>query len=76
MPSTLKVILTTLAAAVTALVLSPVLWPPAPGLPSPTGAQLPLFVGLAVLSALVVAWFFLATLRHAGRLARGAGQQA
>jgi hypothetical protein len=148
--STLKVTLTSLVAAVAAFLLSPVLWPPAPGLPTPTGTQLPLFVGLAALSALtfgagvsflmfglpavrraaspagvpawlvylaigwslvswwphnnlhlangddlsgllaieyafhvslyatalVVAWFFLATLRHPGRLARGASHGA
>ena len=53
MPNTvLKVTLLTVVMTVAALVLQPILWPPAPGLPSPAGVQLALFIGLAVLGAL------------------------
>jgi hypothetical protein len=47
-----KAMLVTLVIGVAALLLGPVLWPPAPGTPSPQGMQLVLFVLLAVLSAL------------------------
>lgn len=36
-----------------AFLLSQVIWPPAPGNPTPSGAQLPLFVLLAVVEALL-----------------------
>lgn len=48
----LKISLLTLFMSVAALLLQPILWPPAPGTPTPVGAQLALFIGLAVLSAL------------------------
>jgi hypothetical protein len=48
----LKISLLTLCMTVAALLLQPVLWPPAAGTPTPVGAQLGLFIGLAVLSAL------------------------
>jgi hypothetical protein len=48
----LKITLLTLVTTIAALLLQPILWPPAPGLPSPTGVQLGLFIGLAVLGAL------------------------
>jgi len=47
-----KISLLTLIVSLAALVLAPILWPPAPGTPAPTGVQLPLFIGLAILSAL------------------------
>jgi hypothetical protein len=52
MNALLKISLLTLAMTVAALLLQPILWPPAPGIPSPVGVQLALFIGLAVLSAL------------------------
>jgi hypothetical protein len=50
--SVLKVTLVTLLVTLAALLLQPLLWPPAPGTPTPTGVQLGLFIGLAVLGAL------------------------
>src|SRR4051812_3888785 len=41
-----------LSAAVPAFFLTQILWPPAPGLPEPTAAQLPFFVLLKVLEVL------------------------
>ena len=49
----LKVTLVTVAAAVAALFLSRILWPISPDTPTPTGAQLPLFILLSILEALI-----------------------
>jgi|SRR5215467_6616323 len=48
----LKVSVLTFVMTLAALLLQPILWPPAPGLPSPVGVQLALFIGLSVLCAL------------------------
>ena len=48
----LKAALLTVVVTIAALLLQPLLWPPAPGLPAPAGVQLALFIGLAVLGAL------------------------
>jgi hypothetical protein len=45
--------LLTVGAGVPAFLLSRVLWPPAPGSPEPTAGQLPWFVLLGILEALV-----------------------
>jgi hypothetical protein len=47
-----KIIVLTLVVSVAAFLLAPVLWPPAPGTPTPQGAQLVFFILLAILSAL------------------------
>ena len=52
MNSILKISLLTLVMTVAALLLQPLLWSPAPGTPTPVGAQLPLFIVLTILSAL------------------------
>jgi hypothetical protein len=49
----IKVALVTLGAAIPALFLSRILWPIAPGSPTPSGAQLPLFILLSILEALI-----------------------
>ena len=45
--------LVTLAVGIPAFLLAQVIWPPAPGLPTPSGAQLPLFMLLAIVEALL-----------------------
>ncbi|HET8568956.1 MAG TPA: hypothetical protein VFM93_08230 [Candidatus Limnocylindria bacterium] len=45
--------LITLAVGIPAFLLSQVIWPPAPGHPTPSGAQLPLFILLFVAEALL-----------------------
>ncbi len=52
MRTTIKALAVTLAAALPAFVLSQVLWPPGPGVPQPTPAQLPYFIALKVLEVL------------------------
>jgi hypothetical protein len=49
----IKVAFTTLGAAVLALFLSRILWPISASVPTPSGAQLPLFIVLAILEALI-----------------------
>jgi len=51
MNTILKIAVLALVVSLAALVLAPIVWPPAPGTPSPTGVQFGLFVGLAILSA-------------------------
>ena len=53
MHTPIKVTFTTLGAAVPALFLSRILWPMPAGAPTPSGAQLPLFIVLAILEALI-----------------------
>jgi hypothetical protein len=43
----------TLAVGIPAFLLSQVIWPPAPGNPTPSGAQLPLFMLLFIVEALL-----------------------
>jgi hypothetical protein len=52
MSTTTKVIAVTLGAALPAFLLTRILWPPASGLPEPTGAQLPFFILLKILEVL------------------------
>jgi hypothetical protein len=52
MQTRLKVLLITLATAVPAFVLGPIIWPPDPHGAVPSGHQLPLFMALAALDAL------------------------
>jgi hypothetical protein len=53
MHTSIKVTFTTLGAAVLALFLSRILWPMPAGAPTPSGAQLPFFMVLAILEALI-----------------------
>ena len=48
-----RIVLLTVGAGLPAFLLSRVLWPPAPGSPEPTAAQLPWFLLLGILEALV-----------------------
>ena len=49
-----KVLLVTVVNAAPAMVLGPVLWPPAEGGPEPTGGQLPFFVFLALMESVLL----------------------
>ena len=48
-----KVFLVTVIIAAPAMVLGPVLWPPAEGGPEPTGGQLPFFIFLALMESVL-----------------------
>ena len=48
-----RIVLLTVGAGLPAFLLSRVLWPPAPGSPEPGAAQLPWFLALGILEALV-----------------------
>jgi hypothetical protein len=49
-----KVLLVTVLIAALAMVLGPVLWPPAAGVPEPTGGQLPFFIFLALMESVLL----------------------
>jgi len=49
-----KVLLVTVLIAAPAMVLGPVLWPPAAGGPEPTGGQLPFFIVLAIMESVLL----------------------
>src|SRR5215216_5579293 len=49
-----KVLLVTVLIAAPAMVLGPVLWPPAAAGPEPTGGQLPFFIVLAIMEAVLL----------------------
>jgi hypothetical protein len=49
-----KVLLVTVLIAAPAMVLGPVLWPPAAGGPEPTGGQLPFFIFLALMESVLL----------------------
>lgn len=53
MRARIAVPLITLALGIPAFLLGQVIWPPAPGFPTPSGAQLPLFVLLSLVEALL-----------------------
>ena len=48
-----KVLLVTVLIAAPAMVLGPVIWPPAAGGPEPTGGQLPFFIVLALMESVL-----------------------
>src|SRR5829696_2855717 len=50
----IKVLLVTVLIAAPAMVLGPVLWPPAAGGPEPTGGQLPFFIVLAIMESVLL----------------------
>jgi hypothetical protein len=49
-----KVLVVTVALAILAFLLGPVIWPPAEGMPTPTAGQLPFFLFLAVFEAITL----------------------
>jgi hypothetical protein len=49
-----KVLLVTVLIAAPAMVLGPVIWPPAAGGPEPTGGQLPFFIFLALMESVLL----------------------
>lgn len=49
-----KVLAVTVVVAVPAMMLAPVLWPPAEGGPEPTGSQLPFFILLAAMESILL----------------------
>ena len=49
-----KVVLVTVIVAVAAIVLGPIMWPPAEGGPSPTAAQIPFLLFLNLVQAIVL----------------------
>ena len=49
-----KVLIVTVLIAAPAMMLGPVIWPPAEGGPAPTGAQLPFFIFLALMESLLL----------------------
>jgi hypothetical protein len=49
-----KVLLVTVLIAAPAMVLGPVIWPPAEGGPGPTGGQLPFFIFLALMESVLL----------------------
>ena len=49
-----KVLLVTVLIAAPAMVLGPVIWPPAEGGPEPTGGQLPFFIFLALMESVLL----------------------
>lgn len=53
MTTTVKVALITLVCAVPALILGNIIWPISPDLPTPTSMQLPFFIILSVIEAVV-----------------------
>ena len=53
MRARIAVPLITLAVGTPAFLLGQVIWPPAPGVPTPSGAQLPLFMLLSLVEALL-----------------------
>jgi hypothetical protein len=48
-----KIFMVTVIIAVPAMVLGPVIWPPAEGGPEPTGGQLPFFILLALMESVL-----------------------
>lgn len=50
----IKVLIVTVVVAVAAMMLGPVLWPPAEGGPEPTSGQLPFFIFVAAVSSIVL----------------------
>lgn len=50
----IKVLLVTLIIAAPAMILGPVIWPPAEGGPEPTGGQLPFFIFLAIMESILL----------------------
>lgn len=54
MSARIAVPLITLAVGIPAFLLGQIIWPPAPGSPTPSGAQLPLFMLLALVEALLL----------------------
>lgn len=50
----IKVLLVTVVIAAPAMILGPVIWPPAEGGPEPTGGQLPFFIFLAIMESILL----------------------
>jgi hypothetical protein len=49
-----KVVLVTVLIAAPAMVLGPIIWPPAEGGPEPTGGQLPFFIFIALVESVLL----------------------
>ena len=74
-----KVALVTALFAVAAMVLGQVIWPPAPGMPQPSGGQLPFFILVSVFEAVAFGLgisFLLFGFPALLRLARGSRPRA